>query len=322
MPRRNSRLDWTRKEHASCLFLCCFVNGDDRSIRSEFVGCSGDDQITSFQGSKYFNKIVFRQAHLNTHPLGFAVADADHERVLKIGGDGSFWDHQACPDSINSPLDVCVGSGSKQAVTIPNIQFDRHGSCLAINRVRDAGDRSRELPVGIGWDLEFHFLSPLDAAQIRLWHWYGKAHVVGRLQAKHGYRSSRVGCGTDQRTGMNIALSDHAVKQVFRCTPHTVNPSVRDTPTWKFGESCSVILYMVKPSALDTEISLGSLYGIPAGRASVGSPCTASPHHETLWPSSFAPPRPSITPSPIIPTFFARTVMNALHGLFERWVER
>src|ERR1700678_4251432 len=48
---------------------------------------------------------------------------------------------------------------------------------------------------------------------------------------------------------------------VFRCTPHTVNPSVRDTPTWKLGESCSVIRYMVNPSACDAEISLGSLYG-------------------------------------------------------------
>src|ERR1035441_8616155 len=107
---------------------------------------------------------------------------------------------------------------------------------------------------------------------------------------------------------------------VFRCTPHAVNPSVRDTPTWKFGESCSVIRYMVKPSAFAAEISRGSLYGIPAGRASVGSPCTASPHHETFWPSSFAPPRPSITPSPIIPTFFARIVMNALHGPFDGMV--
>ena len=104
---------------------------------------------------------------------------------------------------------------------------------------------------------------------------------------------------------------------VFRCTPHAVNPSVRDTPTWKFGESCSVIRYMVKPSAFVAEISRGSLYGIPFGSASVGSPFTASPHQEMSCPSSFAPPRPSITPSPMMPTFFARMVMNALHGPFD-----
>ncbi len=77
---------------------------------------------------------------------------------------------------------------------------------------------------------------------------------------------------------------------------------------------------MVKPSAFAAEISRGSLYGIPFGSASVGSPFTARPHHEMSCPSNFAPPRPSITPSPIIPTFFARIVMNALHGPFDGMV--
>ncbi len=40
-----------------------------------------------------------------------------------------------------------------------------------------------------------------------------------------------------------------AVLGVMIFTPHAVKPSVSLTPTWKFGEFRSVILYMVKSSA-------------------------------------------------------------------------
>ena len=87
-----------------------------------------------------------------------------------------------------------------------------------------------------------------------------------------------------------------AVFGVLILTPHAVNPLVRSTDTWKFGELRSVMRYSVKLSLCRTISRRVTLCERSLIFASL-----ARSHHETFSPSRVAPPRPSIAPSPMIP---------------------
>src|ERR1017187_8351574 len=106
-----------------------------------------------------------------------------------------------------------------------------------------------------------------------------------------------------------------AVFGVLILTPHAVNLSVRSTDTWKFGELRSMMRYSVKLSLCRTvsrRVTLGDRSLILAS--------LARSHHETFSPSSVAPPRPSIDPSPMMPEPGARSASrNGLHPR-PRWL--
>src|ERR1017187_728376 len=100
-----------------------------------------------------------------------------------------------------------------------------------------------------------------------------------------------------------------AVFGVLIFTPHAVNPLVRSTDTWKFGELRSVMRYSVKLSLCRTISRRVTLCERSLIFASL-----ARSHHETFSPSRVAPPRPSTAPSPMMPLPGVYTVKLTVDG--------
>ena len=91
--------------------------------------------------------------------------------------------------------------------------------------------------------------------------------------------------------------------------PHTVKPDARSKTTWKFPEFLSVTSYNVASFDLVRTMRRGQLWKRLRTFAS-----WARSHHDTFLPRTFAHPRPSIVPGPMMPTPIAPVAeMSGLH---------
>jgi len=109
---------------------------------SQFIGAAADHHIAKAQVADHLDEVTFGRSLFHVYPFGAAVLIADDEGALGGCHHAGPGDEQRRAGTPDRPTEGRIHAGSERAVSIENVQLDRHRARLRIQRVSDARHRA------------------------------------------------------------------------------------------------------------------------------------------------------------------------------------
>src|SRR5215471_1449334 len=136
---------------------------------SQFVGAPHRHFVSFAQAAKNLDNLAVQLASLDVYPLGVSPSNADDERSLCGSGNRRGWNEESGFSPPHWPKHFGKHPRTQTPFGVVDVELDRHGSRLHVNRMSDTGNRSRECLTGEGRDAELNLASDADTCRIFLW---------------------------------------------------------------------------------------------------------------------------------------------------------